>query len=465
MYDVNDTIVAVSSPASDKAVIIRIAGPGAIEESIKRFSPTPVMRAGLYRGSLAIDDELQIDADLYLFFAPRSYTGQDLAEIHMHANSSVTEAVIARFIEDGLRMAEPGEFTARAFLNGKMDLAQAEAVNEVIVSSNRLQLTAAEKLLGGELTEAVSQVRDRIVECLSLIEAGLDFSGEDIEFISAEEAAERLEDIKSTLEGLLERDISDEAMIDLASVGIAGAPNAGKSSLLNKLLARRRSIISGTEKTTRDVLSGKLGLKNTRCILFDCAGLITEPVDILDELSQAAAIEALSNSRLVIFCVDISKDNWRQDIAIRRLFEADEMIAVATKTDLVEAQKTEERLRQLKELFGMDFLPISAQAGVNIETLLQKIDERLIALVTASGDRAAGVAEAGSHIALTARHRRSLLDAIENLIQSIDEVRAGNDEIATMTLRAAHSSICSIEQEHIDEEILENIFGRFCIGK
>ena len=159
-------------------------------------------------GSVAIDKELRIDAQLYLFFAPHSYTGETVAEIHIYANPSVTEALLESLLNKGLRMAGPGEFTARAYLNGKIDLAQAEAVNEIIISSNRFQLAAAEKLLGGRLAETTEKIRSALMDCLSLIEAGLDFSGEDIELETGEEAFQKLSVVKSELEQLLAGSIS-----------------------------------------------------------------------------------------------------------------------------------------------------------------------------------------------------------------------------------------------------------------
>ena len=270
-YDVNDTIVAVSSPSSAGRVIVRISGPNTIGILQQIFdAPIPKEKNSLIAGSVAIDAELRVDAKLYLFLAPHSYTGDDVAEIHIHTNPPVTEVLMGRLLDKGLRMAGPGEFTARSYLNGKIDLAQAEAVNEIITSSNKFQLAAAEKLLSGRLSEITAEVRSSIMDCLSLIEAGLDFSGEDIEFITRDEAVNRLTAIKDGLEQLLSGSIRYESVIDLSAVGIAGAPNAGKSSLVNRLLGSERSIVSHERKTTRDVLTGVLTLRHCQCVLFDC---------------------------------------------------------------------------------------------------------------------------------------------------------------------------------------------------
>ena len=470
MYDLNDTIVAVSSPTSDKRVIVRITGPETFDICRVGLAPPfePDCYGGgasptLHSGTLAIDDDLEIDAKLYLFKAPHSYTGDDVAEIHIYTNRTVTEALVGNLMsrQARVRMAGPGEFTARAYMNGKLDLAQAEAVNEIIASSNEYQLAAAEKLLEGRLGETAAKLRDNLIECLSLIEAGLDFSGEDIEFISRPDAVKRLAAIKNRLEQLLAGSISCETLVDLPAVGIAGAPNAGKSSLLNKLLGKERSIVSSQHKTTRDVLTGLWSLPHCECVLFDCAGLLADTDNILDELAQEAAIEALRNSNVVIFCADLSKADWDQDLAIRKLIEPKALVNIATKCDLLGEKVPAESLAALNELFGEEFMSISSQTGAGIELLRNTIDNRLI--------ESSDVPRA-SAVAMTARHKKAVAEAIENVGGSIDELTIENDEVAAMMLRAAHQAVCDLESARgaaapVDEQVLEQIFSRFCIGK
>jgi tRNA modification GTPase len=463
MYEPNDTIVAVSSPTSDQRVIIRISGPETLGVCRQVCKTEYCTRGGasptLLSGSLNIDDELKIEVKLYIFAAPHSYTGEDVAEFHIYTNSAVTEMLLGSLLDRGLRMAEPGEFTARAYLNGKLDLAQAEAVNEIIVSSNQYQLAAAEKLLDGRLGEMTTKLHADLMDLLALIEAGLDFSGEDIEFISRDDAVRRLAVIKEQLEQLLSGSIHYESIIDLPAVGIAGAPNAGKSSLLNKLLGKERSIVSSRHKTTRDVLTGVCTLPHCRCVLFDCAGLLLEAEDILDELAQRAAIEALRNSSVVIFCIDISKSDWSEDAAVRKHIEPKILLPVATKCDLIPDQFLPDRLAVLKETFGADFLPTSSQTGIGIDLLRRTIDGKLTEKF--------GVPLTGG-VALTARHRKAVAEAIGQISESMDELSTGNDEVAAMMLRAAYQALSDIEQPgaaHIDEQILGQIFSRFCIGK
>ena len=494
MYELNDTIVAVSSPAGGQRAIVRITGPDTIESCEHIFSqPIPKESSAVISGSVAVEPELRVDAKLYLFLAPHSYTGDDVAEIHIHTNPGITEALVGGLLGKGLRMAGPGEFTARAYLNGRIDLAQAEAVNEIIISSNRYQLAAAEKLLSGRLAETTAQIRSELLDCIGLLEAGLDFSQEDIEFITRKEGVEKLAKIKERLEQLFSGSISYEVVIDLPAVGIAGATNAGKSSLLNKLLRRERSIVSDQQKTTRDVLTGLLTLRDCRCVLFDCAGLTPSPTNILDELAQQAAIEALQNSSVVIFCVDISKPDWAEDIAIWQLIEGPRLagtqpkvlIAVATKCDLRSKDESAKRLTRLSDIFDAGFLATSVKAGTGIASLKDTIDRKLIELAPHQlyplwGLKPAAMVGLSPEdnwcgVALTARHRQRAREAIENISESISELKTGNDEVTVMMLRAAYQAVSSIEQPpfllsqestgDFDERILENIFSRFCIGK
>jgi len=499
VYDLNDTIVAVSSPTSGDRVIVRLTGPKTTDVLQQIFStPIPKDRNGLFTGRIAVDSELKVDAKLYLFLAPHSYTGDDVAEIHIHTNAAVTEALMSKLLSKGPRMAGPGEFTARAYLNGKMDLTQAEAVNEVVVSSNKYQLAASEKLLAGRLAQTTTKLRSELMDCLSLIEAGLDFSGEDIEFISRPDAVERLTQTKNELERLLSGSVSYEEVVDLPAVGIAGAPNAGKSSLLNKLLGKERSIVSELRKTTRDVLTGELTLAHSRCVLFDCAGLtrcsiLDSRFSILDELAQQAAIEALRNSSVVVFCVDVAKPDWSEDSLIRELIEPQILIPVATKSDLLSEEVLAKRLGELNDLFGpapksstakrfsgldtksdhskpdfgAGFLPISVETLSGVELLREALDRKIVELTVGTG-RGSQIREQISTVALTTRHKHAVTEAIENVSEAINELQSENDEVSAMMLRAAYQGLCDIEQPaawRADEQILERIFSRFCIGK
>jgi len=468
MYALGDTIVAVSSPPEGRRVIVRISGPdafGLVEQILE--SPISVKGSFVCTGRIQVGSGLAVDARIYGFSAPRSYTGDDVAELHVFTNRAVTEVLFENLLGRGARPAGPGEFTARAYLNGKMDLTQAEAVNEIIVAGNKFQLAASEKLLAGRLGRTTARIRAEILNCLSLIEAGLDFAPEDIEFLTAAQAVEILAGIRSELEELESGSISCEEVAELPSVCIAGAPNAGKSTLLNALLGEERSIVSDLAKTTRDVLGGSLELTHGRCVLFDCAGLVQEPADILDQLSQQAAMQALRTSIMVIFCVDLAKRDYGEDLHIRRLIEDKPLLAVGTKSDILEADSLCERRDRLNELFGADFLAISAKTGSGIDRLRELIDQILVgSSPTADSWRRASLpAAACDGVAIVARHRQAVAEAINNIGEAAAEMQAGNDEVAAMMLRAAYQVLSEIERSSVDDEVLERIFSRFCVGK
>jgi len=464
MYELNDTIAAISSPAGTHRVILRLSGCQAIQIAKAIFlSHLDWQNAGSYTGQFFIDPQLSIEGKLYLFLSPASYTGEDLVEIHIYSNNAVTETLLSNILNAGARLAGPGEFTARAYLNGKIDLTQAEAVNEIIFSSNQLQLGAAEKLLAGKLTQTTEEIKTQILDCLGNLEAGLDFSTEDIEFITTAQAVEILTSLKEKAEYLIQSSISCQVVIDLPSIGAAGTVNAGKSSLTNILLGCERSIVSEKQKTTRDVLEGLLELDHSRCIFFDCAGLIEDPQTVIDQLTQQAAVEALRHAMIVLFCVDISKPDWNEDINLLKLVDYREIIFVAAKADLLDNEKLHTKLNELQQFFGHSFLPVSSKTKAGIKELLTKIDSRLI---SKTSDKHPAFSEsAAGAVALTARHKKSVAEAVENLTDAINQLKAGNDEIATMMLRSAYQNLSQIEQQDIDEKILSNIFGNFCIGK
>ncbi|MHC4221271.1 MAG: GTPase, partial [Planctomycetota bacterium] len=332
----------------------------------------------------------------------------------------------------------------------------------VITCSNRFQLEAAEKLLTGELAQTTSRIRSEIMECLTFLEAGLDFSGEDIEFITAKQAVKKLTQIKAQLEQLLADSIRYESVIDLPAVGIAGAPNAGKSSLLNKLLGKKRSIVSNKRKTTRDVLTGTMTLPHSRCVLFDCAGLIAESDNILDELAHQAAVNAIDNSLLTLLCIDVSKTDWTEDLTVRQMIETNNLIPVATKCDLLDKDLLADQLKKLKKLFGIEFLATSTKTNTGIDLLGSQIDKKIIESLDQSQY---AIEDSKVNLGLTARQKHAVTQAVEYIGDSINELSTGNDEVVAMMLRSAYQGLSHIEQENINERILDNIFSKFCIGK
>ncbi len=455
MYRTGETIAALSSPSGPGIRhIIRISGPLAFDIVQKILRP---VSASLFQDSGQLDfsrgvrqivvdaDGLAIQSCLYIFPGPVSYTGDDLAELHINTNQVVAALMLQRITESGALLAEPGEFTARAYLSGKLDLSQAEAVAEIVAAGNRTQLAAAEKLLEGRLSAAIAELRRDMLDLISLLEAGLDFSEEGIEFITTACAAARLKNLQDSLERLLSGNIHYEAMLDMPAVAITGAPNAGKSSLLNALLGRERAIVSDLPATTRDVLTDILHLEGFDCVIFDCAGISEQPHSIIDELAQETAIKAIASSALVILCIDATQKTMPQNISLFSFVPKDRMIPIATKVDLLKD-------RDMPKVALMT----SAKTGEGIEKLREIIASRLKSL---------SVSEDSSKTMITQRHTMSVKAAIEEIARALQEVIKASPETASMYLRGAWDALAPIESEPVDEAVLNSIFSRFCIGK
>ena len=464
MYNPNDTICATATASVSTGTvarsIIRITGPETFALISELFSPAEGVRIhGVTTGTIQLEGCFEIDAHLYCFGAPRSYTGEDLAELHFFASPAVVEAVLESLCRLS-RLAGPGEFTLRAYLNGRIDLSQAEAVAQIVAGSNKFQIQAAQKLFAGKLAQTAEKLHSRILDILSLLEAGMDFSEEDIEFVTTEKAVDTIRQIISDLRALLEGNIRYEEMIDLPAVGLAGASNAGKSSLLNALLGSERSIVSPEKATTRDVLTGVLELEKSRCMLFDCAGLgIPETsAGLLDELGRQAAMEAINTADVVLLCVDLDKADYTEDIRISKTITEKKYMLVATKSDLLDEDRARRKCEHLSELFASDGICSSALTGCGIEQLRGAVEKRVISIT-------AGASEAADRIAINQRHARLVREAMVNLDEAADETAGQNNEIAAMLLRSACEKIAGLEKEDVDDAILDRIFSNFCIGK
>lgn len=462
MYDIRDTISAISSASgglsSVAKTIVRVSGELTGEIVSDLTGNTNAFGGRGVSSSRIVIDGVNVDATIYSFPGPASYTGEDIAEFHFYAATPVVESILQKVLTK-CRLAGPGEFTLRAYLNGKIDLSQAEAVSQIVSSSNKFQLGAAEKLLAGKLCETIGSIRNELLDIMSLIEAGLDFSEEDIELIASEKASATIKEIANQLQSILDSSIRYEELIDIPAVGLAGAANAGKSSLMNALLGRERSIISDESGTTRDVLTDVLELDKSRCAIFDCAGLgsYRGSEEVLDQLGQGAAVEALNAADLVVFCVDISKEDYSKDVAILKLIKPKELIVVLTKCDLLQSKEVAQKVTEIEKLFQSLAIVTSVDNGSTIKILLGTVEDFLVRQIAGT--------EAADRIAINERHRKAVSEAIENISFASDQVLESNDEVAAMFLRTGYDVLAGIEREDVDEAILDRIFSTFCIGK
>ncbi|MBN1788518.1 MAG: 50S ribosome-binding GTPase [Sedimentisphaerales bacterium] len=458
MYNINDTIVALSSGASPSlSKIIRISGPK-VFEVLKTVAPcVKTKKRQIVPARVNITEDFAVRMYIYLFCSPESYTGDDLVEVHLSACEDVVKDILAKLFSFGCRLAEPGEFTYRAYVNGKMDLSQAEAVAQLIQSSNQYQLCAAQKLLGGSLEKKVCQIHQEILGLLSLTEAALDFSTEEID-TEEEKGAETAKKICDSLNELLTGSITFEQIVDAPSAIIIGSANAGKSSLANALIGTQRSITSEHNGTTRDVLEHWLKLDKCDCVLFDCAGLTAAPADIISVLANAATAKAIKDAAVIIFCADAAKQDYSSDLEVLKGLDKKPSIYTATKCDLLNAEESAQKLNTLKGTFGCDFIVSSSKSLLGVEELKALIQQNII-------NQTSDTTEAADKTALTERHRTVIAGTIENVQLAGEEFIKNSQETAAMFLRSALQNLESFEAEHIDEAILERIFSHFCIGK
>lgn len=457
MHDLTDTIIAVSSGTGART-IIRIAGDNAFRV-VSRLSGAAVPKERAVKEiSIPIEADFAAGGLLYTFSAPASYTGDELCEIHCQCCGQGFEAVYQKLLEAGCVSAAGGEFTYRAYLNGKMDISQAEAVAGIVSGSNQYQIAAGQKVLAGAIGQKTASAAEKTLELLSLLEAGLDFSHEDIEFISQSQALDIAAQIVAEIDELLSGTISFEQVLEADSVGLAGRPGSGKSSLVNAALGFARSIVSESDGTTRDVLSHLLEMKNCDCVLFDCAGLYQDPAGELEKAAQAAAVETLKSACVIVFCVDVSRPGYTPDLAILELIGKRAAVFAATKCDTLKPTELKAKLAELNDLFKNDFLATSARTGAGIDELKNKIEQLIISQRSSSP-------QSGERIAITKRHRQTIAQAAENIRLAMVEIRNQSNETAVMFLRNAVENLSAPDSEYIDEAVLNKIFSGFCIGK
>jgi tRNA modification GTPase len=385
-----------------------------------------------------------LDEGLILWFpAPRSATGEDVAELHLHGSRAVLAAVMQALARLGLRLAEPGEFTRRAFLNGKLDLLQAEAVADLAAAETEAQRRQAMRQLGGELGEVYRGWRDRLTRILAHFEAAIDFPDEDL----PPEIEDRILGETEALVAEIERHLADghrgERLRDGIDVAILGPPNAGKSSLLNRIARRDAAITSPIPGTTRDVIEVAIDLGGYPIVLADTAGL-RDSADAIEQEGKRRAVQRAEKAEIRLFVFDIAH---RADAAGASAWPGADTILVANKIDLVPAADTDLSPPALP----VSALPISALTGEGIDKLL-----------TLLGERVAQTYRIEAPVLTRARHRQALEEAVASLRRSFS---AALPELRAEDLRLALRSLGRITGAVGVEDLLDVIFRDFCIGK
>ncbi|MCA9058856.1 MAG: tRNA modification GTPase [Planctomycetaceae bacterium] len=400
---------------------------------------------------------IPLSAALMYWPTSRSYTGQPMAEFHLTGATPLLDAVLERLFECGARPAERGEFTMRAFLSGRIDLVQAEAVVGVIDATNHEELTTALQQLGGAMTSRLATVRGSLIELLGDLEAGLDFVEEDIEFITKQEILSRLQHCQTTLEDLI-----SDAHARLPSgyhprIVLAGLPNAGKSTLFNCLLGQQKALVSPVSGTTRDYLSATIRLGEVDVEIIDTAGL-EQSFDGIMQIAQEMRQEQWQASDLVLWCsaADNDAELAERDAGLRQtaVMDADSLIRVITRVDLLDTPT--DTPDATADCSGT-ITPVSAVTGMGIASLRAVIHRRLAQRTSTRGELLASTA---------VRCRDSLRRAAEatNRALAATELQSGDELIAVEIRQILHELSVILGQVYTDD-ILDHIFSRFCIGK
>lgn len=455
----NDIICAPATvPGTGAISVIRVSGKGSLELADKVIS----LRKGLiaqskgytlHFGSIfASDGSLLDEVIVSVFRAPNSYTGEDGVEISCHSSKYIVSETIGLLCEKGCRMAGPGEFTQRAYLNGKMDLAQAEAVADVIAADSKAALRVAQSQLRGEYSAAFKELRDALVRLSALVELELDFSEEEVEFASREMIIGLAESAIAKMSWLRDSYRVGNALKNGVPVAIVGAPNVGKSTLLNALLGEDRAITSDIPGTTRDTVEESIVIEGVRYRFIDTAG-IRDTEQVIERLGIERSLAKIRDASIVICLLDATKKDESEKMLskVESLIDAEnqKIIVVANKSDLLPDSGKENEGRVIS---------ISALRKEGLRELEKAIVK-------------CGFADTDERVIVTsARHYNALSSAVESLRAVVRAVRDGiSEELLAEDLRAAIRDINSIFASTSDaitpDEVLGEVFGKFCIGK
>lgn len=449
-------IAAIATPVGEGGIaVIRVSGKNAIEKVSQCFrgkNLTEVDSHTVHFGNIINKKGNVVDEVLATVFrTPKSYTGEDTVEISCHGGVLVTQAVLETILAQGVRAAEPGEFTQRAFLNGKLELSQAEAVADLIHAKSIKAVDAAHQQLEGQLGKHIKKFRQQIIDATAMVELELDFSEEDVEFANKEQLRELLVEVNEEIGSLLDTYETGRLVKDGVKTVFIGRPNAGKSTLLNTLVGTERAIVTDIAGTTRDTIDADWSYDGLLFKLIDTAGL-RETEDVIEAEGVKRSQKAFEQADLVVYLKDLSQPidpDEREEIAsFQKRASKTPFLLVGNKLD-VEQNSQEERLHY--------DLKISALDGENIEQLKKLMKER--ALENKDYDTS-------SLLVTSSRHRDSLQKSRENVKRAIQALDSGmTGDLLAIDLRAALKELGTITGEITTEDLLDSIFSRFCIGK
>jgi tRNA modification GTPase len=451
-----DTIAAISTPPGRGGIgIVRLSGPMAASiagQLVRLRDPLEHARARL---ADVLDAEAEsggadpIDEALVTWFAaPRSYTAEDLVEIAAHGSPVVLDLLLRRALTLGARFAEPGEFTQRAFLAGRIDLTQAEAVRDLIEAHTLTQARQAASQMGGALSRRLQPLKQSLVELIALLEAGIDFAEDDVDVAPEGVIAGRIADVSQGLAALEASFARGRIVHDGLTLAIVGRPNAGKSSLFNRLAERDRAIVTATPGTTRDTVSERISLDGIPLELVDTAGL-REAGEEAELLGIARSREALADAALVLIVLDATQPLNEEERRLLAMVEGRPALVAVNKWDLIEPGPA------ASDIAGIPALATSAVTGEGISQLR----ERILALAT-------GGAAAEPGMLTSLRHQQAISGSLSALADAAHANRSAiPHEMILLDLYRALSSLDSLTGQTTSDDILSLIFSKFCIGK
>lgn len=455
-----ETIAAIATGMSNSGIgIIRISGPQAIEVVDKLF----VSKKGnkklinmkshtVHYGNIVFDGDVLDEVLVIIMKAPNTYTREDLVEIDCHGGVYVMKKILNAVFKSGARPAEPGEFTKRAFLNGRIDLSQAEAVIDIINSKNQYALRNSLKQLNGKLSEKISEIRAEILENIAFIEAALD----DPEHISLDNFGDKLlitvENVVNKVDNLLKTVENGKLFTQGVKTVIIGKPNAGKSSILNVLSGRERAIVTDIAGTTRDVLEEQINLDGITLNLVDTAG-IRKTCDVVEEIGVERAKAIAREADLILYVVDSSTTMDENDYEILSLIKDYKTVILLNKTDLTGVTSEED----INKIIDAKVIPVSAKEQTGIEILSQHIVELFTNKEIDYNDEVYISNE---------RDKVALDNALESLRLVIRSINDGMPEdFYTIDLMNAYTELGKVIGEALEDDLVNEIFGKFCMGK
>lgn len=463
-HEANDTIVAIVTPSGQGAIgVLRLSGPQAITIAAQHCSqPLKLSQSASHRMIYAhfIDEHrAEIDDCLFAVFrAPHSYTGEDVVEISCHGSPYILSEIIRILLLSGARLAEPGEFTKRAFLHGRMDLSQAEAVADLIASRTSSQHRLARRQMKGHISDALQDLRTRLIKFTSLIELENDFGEEDVTFADSSELQQVVREVLNKIARLQASFATGQAIKEGITVAIVGKPNVGKSTLLNRLLSEERAIVSDIPGTTRDFIEDELIIGGQLFRLVDTAGL-RDTDDAIESMGIARSYAMMERADIILWMVDVREEltPTSNEIKLLSLKEDQRLIVLFNKIDLVDQAILDEKLDALHAaLPQIHQCGISSSTGLHIDRLINQLIE-MVDL---------GEIQTDSVILSNMRHKAALEQTTEALNRVMDGLKLDlSSDLIALDLRHALHHLGLVAGSISTDDLLDSIFRDFCIGK